>query len=115
MTAMRLSCCAVLALLTGCGDNSAGMGDPARKVECAIGSNASWNRNCAVEQEGDRLTLRHEDGGFRRFRLVTDGHGLASADGAEQARFEILASDRIELIVGDDRYRLPATVAEGSR
>jgi hypothetical protein len=60
--------------------------------------------------DGAILTLRHPDGGFRRFRIVTDGRGLAPADGAEKAKITLIADKRIEVTVGEDRYRLPATV-----
>ncbi|MEJ7934924.1 hypothetical protein WG907_11705 [Sphingobium sp. AN558] len=85
------------------------------KADCAIGQGADWARDCRVERsdtaEGPLLTLRHPDGGFRRLRIVTDGRGLVPADGAEQAGLSIIGDRRIELAVGSDRYRLPATIA----
>ncbi len=57
------------------------------------------------------LTVRHPDGGFRRFAVTSDGSGLVSADGAEPAAVS-LRDGGIEVVVGTDRYRFPATVAE---
>ena len=63
------------------------------------------------DRGGDMLTLRHPDGGFRRLRIVRDGRGLVSADGAEEAKLAIIDKGLIEVAIGADRYRLPATVA----
>ena len=51
----------------------------------------------------------HPDGGFRRFKVLTDGHGLEVADGAEDASTEVV-DGRLDVQVGADRYRFPATV-----
>lgn len=80
-------------------------------ADCAIGKDARWNRSCPVERAGDVVTLRHPDGGFRRLRVVKDGRGLVAADGAEQAIVTVTSNDQIEVGVGEDRYRLPATIA----
>ena len=63
-----------------------------------------------MEREGETLVLRHADGGFRRLALTQDGHGVAAADGAEQARVTIVDKAMIEVALGGDRYRLPATI-----
>lgn len=80
-------------------------------ADCAIGTAADWSRSCPVERSRDLVTLRHPEGGFRRFHVVKDGRGLVAADGAEQATVTVLGKDQIELSVGEDRYRLPATMA----
>ncbi|WP_030541788.1 hypothetical protein [Sphingobium sp. DC-2] len=90
-------------------DGTGGMAD------CAIGPRAAWSRSCAVERSGDLLTLRHPGGGFRRFHVVTDGRGLVAADGSEQAAVTVLGKDQIELSIGEDRYRLPATIAAAAK
>lgn len=87
-------------------------GQGAGLADCAIGAGARWNRNCSVEREGDVLTFRHGDGGFRRFRIVRDGHGLVAADGAEKAHITVVGKGQIEVAVAQDRYRLPATIAD---
>lgn len=110
-----------LALLAGCSgedksDALAGADDS--RVACALGSDTEFTAKCDVErvQRGDRreLVMRHPDGGFRRFEIVTDGRGLIAADGAEQAVITPLADGRIQLSVGDDRYRIPATIKPGA-
>ena len=108
-------------LLAGCdgggvSDAFSGKAGPAdasgqERVDCAIGDGAAWTRDCRIEQAGDMLTIRHADGGFRRFRIVTDGHGVVAADGAEGAVVSIDGDRRIAVHVGNDRYRLPATVS----
>lgn len=79
-------------------------------VDCAIGTGATWTRDCWIEQAGEMLTIRHADGGFRRFRIVTDGRGVVAADGAEGAVVTIDGDRRIAVRAGQDQYRLPATV-----
>ncbi|WHO37148.1 hypothetical protein PMI04_011220 [Sphingobium sp. AP49] len=83
-------------------------------ADCAIGVDGGWAHDCRIDRAGDLLTLRHPDGGFRRLRIVTDGRGLVSADGAERAKLTIIADRRIEVAIGPDRYRLPATVANAA-
>lgn len=108
--------CALLAILPACnGWKANGSGKGEKAVECAIGAGALWTRSCPVERSGDLLILRHANGGFRRFRLVSDGRGLTSADGAEEASVMITGKNEIELAIGDDRYRLPATMKEAGR
>ena len=47
--------------------------------------------------------------------LVThDGRGVIAADGAEPAKVTVVGTDGIEVSIGGDRYRLPATIG-GSR
>jgi hypothetical protein len=84
-------------------------------VDCAIGGGAGWSRDCRVEQAGNMLTIRHADGGFRRFRIVTDGRGVVAADGAEGAVVTVEGEQGIAVTVGQDRYRLPATVGSPRR
>lgn len=84
-------------------------------VDCAVGAGAEWRRDCSIEQEGELLTFRHADGGFRRFNILKDGHGLAAADGAEKARLTIIGKGQVELGVGVDRYRIPATITAAGR
>lgn len=112
-----------LAMLAGCGGQApssqqAQGGDPVKdgtssdngKAECALAGSLTWARDCAVERMGKILTLRHPDGGFRRFRVLDDGRGLEAADGAEAAKLTILDDRRIEIVTGHDRYRLPAQI-----
>ncbi|MGE4323083.1 MAG: hypothetical protein AB7E60_08650 [Sphingobium sp.] len=103
----------------GSDGSSAASSDEYGKAECAIGQGGKWDRACLVERgegaAGPTLTLRHPDGGFRRFLIVTDGRGIAPADGAEQPGLSMHGDRQIEVRVGDDRYRLPATFAAPAR
>lgn len=82
-------------------------------IECALDGAAEFKRACAVEKgevDGARvLTVRHPDGGFRRFDVLTDGHGLAVADGADEAKLTV-EGDTLAVTVDNDRYRFPVTL-----
>jgi hypothetical protein len=82
-------------------------------IECAIAGAQGFERTCVVEKAEDEgttiLVVRHPDGGFRRFEVLTDGRGLAVADGAVEAVTEVV-DGRLDLSVGSDRYRFPATI-----
>lgn len=84
------------------------------KINCALAGAAEFARVCTLDREqgpeGLILVARHPDGGFRRLRVTNDGHGVVAADGAEQAEVAIAGRDEIEVALGDDHYRLPATI-----
>lgn len=86
----------------------------AERVECALAGAANFERRCTVEtassENGTTLIIRAPDGGFRRLLLTADGRGLVAADGAEPARVMPIGSSEIEVAIGRDRYRVPATV-----
>jgi len=113
-------------LLTACGGETGELGNEVQpeqaptqasapvddgKADCAIGPDAAWARDCLIERAGEMLTIRHPDGGFRRFRVLADGRGLEAADGAEMARLQIVGTGLVEIRIGGDRYRLPVKVA----
>lgn len=83
------------------------------RIACAQGD-ADITRACTVDREqsadGLILTIRHPDGAFHRLLVARDGRGVIAADGAEQAQVTVRANDEIEVSLGGDRYRLPATV-----
>jgi hypothetical protein len=87
--------------------------DAANMIACAIGGATSFKRDCTVEQSevgGTKiLVVRHPDGGFRRFDILTDGRGLEVAAGAEQAVTQV-ADGKLDVAVGSDRYIFPATI-----
>ena len=96
-----------------------GSGGPAPKPEgetisCAIGGAATFAETCTVEREPVDgrlgLVIHHEDGGFRRLTVMTDGSGVIAADGADPARITVY-DGQIEVAVGADRYLLPATIS----
>lgn len=97
--------------------SSAGGGPPvtAGLADCAIGSGKPWHRDCSVDQQGDILIFRHPDGGFRRLHILRDGRGVMAADGAEPAAVSIVGKGLVEVSVGDNRYRIPATIASVAR
>jgi hypothetical protein len=64
----------------------------------------------AHSPDGLTLTLRSPSGSFRRLLVTKDGRGVVAADGVEQAAVTPLGTDRIEVAIAGDRYRLPATV-----
>lgn len=126
---MRISSTAVLALvLAACSGgepaaeqlaqtspSTAAAEQPAEddgKIACALAGAKEFSRDCTIEriQQDGKLTLvvRHPDGGFRRFEVLTNGRGVAVADGAEQAESALVGSE-LEVAVGADAYRFPAT------
>jgi hypothetical protein len=84
------------------------------KIECALAGATKYMRVCTTERiagpEGQILVIRHPDGGFRRFKVLTDGRGLVPAEGADITKITVLDGGTIELLSGDDLYRLPAQV-----
>jgi hypothetical protein len=87
----------------------------AGKIECALAGSAAFDRNCTTERvsgpEGQLLVIRHPDGGFRRFSVLTDGRGLAPADGVDpDFKLKVLDGGMIEVRSADDIYRLPAAI-----
>lgn len=97
-------------------DNGA-VADAAAKaaaVPCALAGATSFQGICTVERsvsgDGLALVMHHPDGGFRRLLVTTDGRGVVTADGADQATVTVVDPSTIEVAVGRDRYRLPATV-----
>jgi hypothetical protein len=112
--------------LSACGDttnedliaaeNSAAReADAEGKIECALAGNTSFSRNCTTERvsgpEGQLLVVRHPDGGFRRFKILTDGRGLSPADGIDpDFKLSVMGNGMIEVRSVDDIYRLPAAI-----
>lgn len=100
--------------LFGCDGSERRAAHQDNSVECAVGPGANWGHECSLEREKGLLTIHHADGGFRRLSIVDDGRGVISADGAEQASVQIIDKDRIEIAIGQDRYRLLARMGEGA-
>jgi hypothetical protein len=82
-------------------------------IECAV-DGAAMARVCTIEKvpgpSGLGLTVRSPSGSFRRLLVTKDGRGVAAADGAEPVRVTVIGPGRIEVAVGGDRYRLPASI-----
>lgn len=100
-------------LVTSCGNPDDAHAQPIR-VECATDGAAEFDRVCTVErlasERGLVLTVRSPSGGFRRLLVASDGRGVVAADGAEPAVVAPIADNRIEVAIGGDRYRFPATI-----
>jgi hypothetical protein len=114
----RTSSILALMLLAGCEREpaSASAPEPGQDaIECAVDGSPAFAPTCTVErvrgEQGLQLVVRHPGGSFRRFDVLSDGRGLATADGA-QAGTVALREGGIEVTVGSDRYRFPATVAK---
>jgi hypothetical protein len=122
---MRYVTLIALLALAGCGSGGepGGMangaaappaGVPDNRIDCAADGAARFDHACTIEASeapGDGvITIRKADGGFRRLRVTHDGRGVVAADGAEPARVTLLGDGRIEVAIGTDRFRLPATV-----
>lgn len=84
-------------------------------IDCAVGGASQFTRSCHVEREtvdgALNLVIHHDDGGFRRLTVMTDGSGVITADGADPARVTLFDGE-IEVAVGQDRYMLPATISD---
>lgn len=83
------------------------------RISCAVAGASAFSDSCSVDRlkVDGKLTLvvRHPDGAFRRFAVVTDGRGLVAADGAEPAK-TVIEGDKLAVSVGADRYVFPAKV-----
>lgn len=120
---MRTALAIALLPLAGCGGAEPGAaadgaaapapGEPDNRIECRVAGAPSFARACSIETarspEGLLLTIRKADGGFRRLLVARDERGLIAADGAEPADVALLADGRIEVSLGGDLFRLPAT------
>jgi hypothetical protein len=88
------------------------------RIDCAIGSAASFTHECTVERSAEggapMLIVHHPDGGFRRFTVIDGGKSLAAADGAEALAIT-RTNDRVDVSVDGDRYRLPAAMLNDAR
>lgn len=82
------------------------------RIECALEGAKLFDRTCTVQEisgaGGTVLVVGRADIGYRRLQITTDGRGVVSADGSEQAVVKIIGEGMIEVAVGADKYRLPA-------
>lgn len=113
-----------LLLLAGCSDkpNNADIAAAEAKqsrdaandgrIDCALEGAKLFDRTCTVQEmngeAGTILVVGRGDVGYRRLQITTDGRGVISADGSEQAAVTIIGEGMIEVAIGADKYRLPA-------
>lgn len=118
MTDLRAFAAIGALLLAGCSQQQAPAEeevapDDDSAISCAIGTASEFTRNCVIDRSVEDgvlfLVIRHEDGSFRRLRVETDGSGVSSADGADQAEITVFDGE-IEVSLGGDRYLVPATI-----
>ena len=105
---LRISSLGLAAMmLAGCGSASAG--PEGETIECAIGPGSEFTAVCTLERvAGDRFTIHHPDGGFRRFALDAEGE-VALADSADELATSLTPCDDRQLIeweAAGDRYRM---------
>lgn len=88
--------------------------DDSGRIVCAQHGSTAFARVCTVDRadgtDGLVLTVSHPDGSFHRLLVTRDGRGVIAADGAEKAVVTVIGPGSIEVALGGDRYRLPATV-----
>jgi hypothetical protein len=110
-----------LALLSGCSsqtpDDQAAAEQQAEAsgaIRCALGGAKQYERRCTTERavgpKGAQLVIRHPDGGFRRFNILTNGRGVESADGSQPATVAMAGKNYLSVSVASDRYLLPVTI-----
>lgn len=83
-------------------------------ILCLVDGATEFAPRCTSRQSpgerGNVLTVSSPNGGFHRLLITRDGRGVVAADGAEPATVKLLGEDMIEVGIGSDRYRLPATI-----
>lgn len=101
-----------MTLLAGCKAQPVATTSEVTGIACAPGGATTFAPDCGLDRmttaRGTVLVLRHPDGGFRR--LLASKDGLVAADGAEPAKVTKLDKGMIEVALGTNRYRLPATI-----
>lgn len=112
---MRTSSFLACLILAACGSKSGDSGSVgAEQISCAVDGQAQFAPVCSVQQStgelGTILTVSSPSGSFRRLLVARDGRGILAADGAEAATVTLLGEGLIEITLGADRYRMPATI-----
>ncbi|MFM5923308.1 MAG: hypothetical protein ACKOPG_03870 [Novosphingobium sp.] len=108
LAAALLGCVCLSACSQGGAEQAEAKGEP---VFCALGGSQDFKDQCRIERavvDGAQvIVVRHPDGAFRRLEVSKDGKNLLAADGADQSQ-SALKGDRYEVILGPDRYVIPA-------
>ena len=106
------SACFLVLSLAACKAKPSEPIEPTEKAEhigCALDHAQQFANDCTLERLPGELIVHRPDGGFRRLAMLPDGRGLAASDGNETA---VLSLDKavLEVVLGDDRYRIPVAV-----
>ena len=68
-------------------------------IACRLGDQTAFENVCAIDRIDKILIVRQPDGGFRRLAITDDGKGV-----------KIAGDKQIEVAIGGNSYRLPATL-----
>jgi len=105
-------CLGPILLLAAC--SKGGVSAPAEEGEsiaCALAGSLQFKPDCTIERSGadsaQVIVVRLPDGAFHRFEVSKDGQQLLAADGADQSK-SALKGDRFEVLLGPDRFVIPA-------
>jgi len=85
-------------------------------IVCHIGDDQQFAEQCVLEWQNDEtFIIRHADGGFRRFTLLSKDKALqdrviAVADGAEVLIVEEQGSGTVALTIGNNIYRVDTEI-----
>ena len=108
---MRISSLLWLSLVLAACSPKAPAGAVGERIACALGGSQRFKPDCTVERSvadgAQVIVVRLPDGGFHRLELSKDGQNLEAADGADQSQ-SALKGDRFEVILGQDRFVIPA-------
>ena len=112
---MRIFSAVAIACLAGC---TSGDGEPlGDRIACAVDGATDFAEVCFAErwqvEDTMFLVIRHPDGGFRRFEVLSGGRGIEAADGMEDARVS-LKDGFLEASIAGDRYRIPVKQGSGA-
>ena len=113
---MRWGVVAVL-LLGACSKGGVGTkAEDGETIACALGGSQQFKPDCTVERSAvdgaQVIVVRLPDGAFHRFEVSKDGQELLAADGADQTK-SALKEGRFEVILGQDRFVIPAQASAG--
>ena len=107
----RGAICAVL-LLAACSKGGVAKNPDGETSACALAGSQQFKPACTVERSlangAQVIVVRLPDGGFHRLEVSKDGQNLNAADGADQSQ-SALKGDRFEVILGQNRFVIPAT------
>ena len=98
-------------MLPACGQGDSADASAGEAIQCSLGGAKDFKPHCQLERsviDGAQVFIvRHPDGAFRRMQVSADGQNLLAADGADETQ-SALKGDRYEVILGPDRYVIPA-------